>query len=108
MNKRRPSKAYLIHDCDEVIGFVRYDGNPDDWSRLAPDALGDSGCDRGDYERLEKPRLDWWRFVPCAKKERDVFGWRWLLMQVDGPGSGRFQGAEVRFRWPDKASGGAS
>jgi hypothetical protein len=96
MSKRRPPTAHTYLDSDGALGLVRYDGDPAVWERLARKVLDEAGCGQELYAKLAPPRLGWWRLNVCSPDH--YLGWKWTAVPVDGPGPGRFQGAEVRFR----------
>jgi len=91
---RRPPRAHHYTDDDGALGIVRYDGDPEVWRRLALEVLDAHGYEEADLERLAPPVLGWWKFNPGDPAGA---GWHWWVDRRDGPGRGRFQGAEVKF-----------
>jgi hypothetical protein len=96
--RRRPPTAHTYLDSvdGQAIGIVRYDGAPETWERLARRVLDEAGIDQEEYANLAEPVLGWWRMNVCAPDH--WLGWAWSIAKVDGPGPGRWQGAEVRFK----------
>lgn len=88
MAKRKPYAVHVLHDADEDLALVRYDGDPDVFTALATKWLA-----ANDYSYAVLPPEP--RLYRCNPDFTGEYGW--LLGTPDRPGPGTFLGATIRL-----------
>lgn len=88
MAAKMPWAVHRLHDCDDEVALVRYDGDPDTFAALAAWWLADN-----DYPYAAQPPRP--RLYRCNPDFTGEYGW--LLGTPDHPGPGTFLGATIRL-----------